>query len=100
MRMTTKLKRKENTDGAVCPSASQRSFVVLMVVDGGILISMISSVKAIAKTPSQKASSLELVLFSVIRVFASDLASGDFAGSIKRTAPSADPTDSDCSIMT
>ncbi len=51
-------------DGMICFRASQKSCVLLMVTVGGNLISMINSVNAMANTPSQNASSLELGLFS------------------------------------
>ena len=47
-------------DGATCPNACQKSAVLLISVVEGILMSMISNVKVIANTPSQKASNREL----------------------------------------
>ena len=64
-----KLKIKANTDGAIPFSASQNSAVVLISFVEGILTSMINKVKAIANTPSQKASSLELGFDSDIGSF-------------------------------
>ena len=59
-----KLKIKANIDGIMCLSASQKSAVVLIFSVGGILISMINNVSAMANTPSQKASSREVSLDS------------------------------------
>jgi hypothetical protein len=47
-------------EGTICFNASQKSVVVLIFSVDGILISMTSNVKAIANTPSQKASNREL----------------------------------------
>src|SRR6185369_2333352 len=71
MRMTAKLKRNAKMIGRVWASARQRSSVVLIISEAGILTSIISNVKAIAKTPSQNASSLEFVFSSA------NLSSGD-----------------------
>ena len=51
----------------MCFNASQSSFVVPIVAEDGILILKINSVKAIANTPSQKASSRAFGLFSEFR---------------------------------
>ena len=55
-----KLKRKARTDGRIYLSASQNVPVLLIFAEEGILMSIINRVNAIAKTASQKASSLEL----------------------------------------
>ena len=61
-----KLKIKVNIDGPTCLNASHKSAVVSIFAVDGILISMINNVNAIANTPSQKASSLELGFVSDI----------------------------------
>ena len=67
--MIMKLKIKANTDGAIPFNASQNSAVVLISFVDGILMSMINNVNAIANTPSQKASNLELGFDSDIGSF-------------------------------
>ncbi len=64
-----KLKRNARTEGAICFNASQKSAVLLIFSFDGILISMINNVNAIANTPSQKASNLELGFDSDIGSF-------------------------------
>jgi hypothetical protein len=54
--MMMKLKTNANIDGVICFKASQKSVVLLNSFVEGILISIINKVKAIANTPSQKAS--------------------------------------------
>jgi len=64
-----KLKIKANTDGAILFNTCQKSAVLLISADDGILISMISNVSAIANTPSQNASSRVLGFGSDTAVF-------------------------------
>ena len=64
--MIAKLSIKASMDGTICFSASQNSAVELISVVRGILISMISKVKAMAKTPSLKASRRAVGFFSDI----------------------------------
>src|SRR6185436_23959 len=64
--MITKLKTNADTDGTMCLSASQKSAVLVISAVAGIFISIINNVKAIANTPSQKASNRELGFVSAI----------------------------------
>ena len=50
----------------MCWRASQKSAVLLMVIDDGSLISMTNNVRAMANTPSEKASSREFSFVSDI----------------------------------
>jgi len=61
-----KLKTKANIDGVICFRASQKSAVLLISIDEGIFMSIISNVNAMANTPSQKASNLEFGFAAVI----------------------------------
>src|SRR5258705_1027201 len=60
--MIPKLRTNANTDGRRCSSASHRSADVAIAVVTGILTSMISRVRAMANTPSQKVSSRAFTL--------------------------------------
>ena len=55
--MMAKLNTNAKTDGPRCLRASHSSRVVPIASDEGILMSMMSSVSAMAKTPSQNVSS-------------------------------------------
>src|SRR5579871_5755019 len=66
MKMTMKLSTKAKADGARSRSARHNSTVLAMLLEDGSLMSMTSSVSAIAKTPSQKASSRALAWLSPI----------------------------------
>src|SRR5215471_9730012 len=55
--MMAKLNTNAKTDGPRCMRPNHNSRVVLMPSDAGILMSMIRSVSAMAKTPSKKISS-------------------------------------------
>jgi len=59
IRIMTKLNKKVKRGGKRFSRASQRSFEVEICAVEGILISMISSVRAMANTQSQKASNRE-----------------------------------------
>ncbi len=61
-----KLSTKAKIAGAICVSASQNSAVLVMLSEEGSLISMINSVNAMAKTPSQKASNREVWFVSAM----------------------------------
>ena len=61
-----KLKIKANIEGEICLSANHKSELVFISTVDGSLISMINKVNAIANTPSQKASSRELMFVSAI----------------------------------
>ena len=61
-----KLKTKAAKDGTICFKASQKPGVLLIFSVEGILTSRINKVNAIANTPSQKASNLELGFASAI----------------------------------
>ena len=63
-----KLKTKANIEGTISLSACQKPGVLLISAVDGILISIINKVNAIANTPSQKASNLELGFVSAISV--------------------------------
>jgi len=67
--MMVKLNTKANIEGAICFNAWTKSAVLSIFSEEGILTSMISKVIAMANTPSQKASSRELVVVSAIGSF-------------------------------
>jgi hypothetical protein len=69
MKIMMKLVTNAKIEGITCVIASQKSAMLLIVTDDGILISMMSNVRAIAKTPSQKASKRELGFVSAIFYF-------------------------------
>ena len=60
MKITVKLNRNANIDGLMFFKANQNSVVLLIFTVEGIATSIINNVSAIANTPSQNASSLEL----------------------------------------
>ena len=67
--MMMKLNTNANIEGATCFNACTKSAVLSIFSVEGILISMMSSVIAMANTPSQKASSLEVEVVSDIGSF-------------------------------
>jgi hypothetical protein len=68
MKIIMKLKTKEIMSGVIFSNSFQKSTVVFISTEGDILTSIINKVRAMAKTPSQKASSREFGFDSDISI--------------------------------